>query len=185
VPLARQLAPLGLGCDRRRLCQHDADQTARYRHRRWRTLCRGAGSGRALFGVGRQGCHHCALILRLGNRRAVNAVAEWGQRSRKRPRLCRRVVPLYRARSHRRHRHRRRGAAGQMRRARRHCQPSACRIRLPLDDAGHRPDRFLATRRGRTLARPQGVIIESANESRGDRPWVPHPRPARRPPAPI
>jgi len=25
-----------------------------------------------------------------------------------------------------------------------------------------------------------GVTVESANESRGDRPWVPHPRPARR-----
>ena len=26
-----------------------------------------------------------------------------------------------------------------------------------------------------------GVTVESVNESRGDRPWVPHPRPARRP----
>ncbi len=30
---------------------------------------------------------------------------------------------------------------------------------------------------------PQGVTIESANGSRGDRPWVPHPRPRRRPAA--
>jgi competence protein ComEC len=29
-----------------------------------------------------------------------------------------------------------------------------------------------------------GVAIESANESRGDRPWVPHPHPKRPPPAP-
>jgi len=29
-----------------------------------------------------------------------------------------------------------------------------------------------------------GIIVESANETRGDRPWVPHPRPKRqRPPA--
>jgi hypothetical protein len=25
-----------------------------------------------------------------------------------------------------------------------------------------------------------GVTVESVNETRGDRPWVPHPRPARR-----
>jgi hypothetical protein len=29
-----------------------------------------------------------------------------------------------------------------------------------------------------------GVAIESANESRGDRPWVPHPRPKQPPPEP-
>jgi competence protein ComEC len=28
------------------------------------------------------------------------------------------------------------------------------------------------------------IVIESANESRGDRPWVPHPRPKPRPSAP-
>jgi competence protein ComEC len=31
---------------------------------------------------------------------------------------------------------------------------------------------------------PGGITIESANESRGDRPWVPHPRPRHPPPAP-
>jgi competence protein ComEC len=30
---------------------------------------------------------------------------------------------------------------------------------------------------------PQGIAIESANASRGDRPWVPHPRPRHRPAA--
>jgi hypothetical protein len=29
-----------------------------------------------------------------------------------------------------------------------------------------------------------GITVESANESRGDRPWVPHPRPARERPSP-
>jgi hypothetical protein len=29
-----------------------------------------------------------------------------------------------------------------------------------------------------------GIVIESANESRGDRPWVPHPHARRPPPAP-
>jgi hypothetical protein len=29
---------------------------------------------------------------------------------------------------------------------------------------------------------PDGIAVESANESRGDRPWVPHPR--RKPPVP-
>jgi len=30
---------------------------------------------------------------------------------------------------------------------------------------------------------PDGVTVESANGSRGDRPWVPHPVPRRRPPS--
>jgi competence protein ComEC len=30
-----------------------------------------------------------------------------------------------------------------------------------------------------------GIVIESANESRGDRPWVPHPQARRPPPAPV
>jgi len=56
-----------------------------------------------------------------------------------------------------------------------------CRSMMPVID------RIDSWRRGAVALWlvPKGVIIESANESRGDRPWVPHPLPARRPPAPI
>jgi competence protein ComEC len=52
-----------------------------------------------------------------------------------------------------------------------------CRSMMPVID------RIDSWRRGSValwLDR-EGVTVESANESRGDRPWVPHPRPARRP----
>jgi competence protein ComEC len=52
-----------------------------------------------------------------------------------------------------------------------------CRSMMPVID------RIDSWRRGSValwLDR-DGVTVESANESRGDRPWVPHPRPARRP----
>jgi competence protein ComEC len=51
-----------------------------------------------------------------------------------------------------------------------------CRSMMPV------VDRIDSWRRGAIalwLDR-DGVVVESANESRGDRPWVPHPRPARR-----
>jgi hypothetical protein len=43
-------------------------------------------------------------------------------------------------------------------------------------------DRIDSWRRGAVALwlERDGVTEESANESRGDRPWVPHPRPARR-----
>jgi competence protein ComEC len=51
-----------------------------------------------------------------------------------------------------------------------------CRTVMPV------VDRIDSWRRGSVaiwLAQ-DGITVESANESRGDRPWVPHPRPARR-----
>jgi competence protein ComEC len=52
-----------------------------------------------------------------------------------------------------------------------------CRSMMPVID------RIDSWRRGSVALwlDPDGVTIESTNESRGDRPWVPHPRPARRP----
>jgi hypothetical protein len=42
-------------------------------------------------------------------------------------------------------------------------------------------DRIDSWRRGAVALwlDPSGVTVESVNESRGDRPWVPHPRSAR------
>jgi competence protein ComEC len=48
----------------------------------------------------------------------------------------------------------------------------ACRSRMPVID------RIDSWRRGAVALwlGPEGVVLESANESRGDRPWVPHPQ---------
>ena len=50
-----------------------------------------------------------------------------------------------------------------------------CRSRMPVID------RIDSWRRGAVALwlDSDGITVESANESRGDRPWVPHPRPAR------
>jgi len=51
-----------------------------------------------------------------------------------------------------------------------------CRSMMPVID------RIDAWRRGAVALwlETGGITVESANESRGDRPWVPHPRPAHR-----
>ena len=54
-----------------------------------------------------------------------------------------------------RDRRRREGPAGGMRRGRRDREPGAGRFRLPQDDPGRRPDRQLAARRHRAVARPR------------------------------
>jgi competence protein ComEC len=53
-----------------------------------------------------------------------------------------------------------------------------CRSLLPVIDS------IDSWRRGAVALwlEPGGLVIESANESRGDRPWVPHPHPRRPPP---
>ena len=53
-----------------------------------------------------------------------------------------------------------------------------CRSMMPVID------RIDVWRRGAVALwlHRDGVSLESANESRGDRPWVPHPRPARQSP---
>jgi hypothetical protein len=55
-----------------------------------------------------------------------------------------------------------------------------CRSRMPVID------RIDSWRQGAVALwlGEDGVTVERANESRGDRPWVPHPRPARKGPAP-
>jgi hypothetical protein len=54
----------------------------------------------------------------------------------------------------------------------------ACRKQIPV------VDRIDNWRRGAVALwlDQDGIAVESANESRGDRPWVPHPR--RKPPVP-
>jgi competence protein ComEC len=56
-----------------------------------------------------------------------------------------------------------------------------CRSLMPV------VDRIDSWRRGAVALwlNRDGVAVESANESRGDRPWVPHPRPARRRDPPV
>jgi competence protein ComEC len=55
-----------------------------------------------------------------------------------------------------------------------------CRSMMPV------VDRIDSWRRGSVALwlDKNGITVESANESRGDRPWVPHPRPARERPSP-
>ena len=169
----------GHRCDHRRLRQHDAHPAARHRDCRWRALCRRAGGRRSLLRLGRQGREDRALVLRRRDRRGPGGLAGRRERVQRRARL-RRNLCRYTARG-------RQVAivtgeartAAQMWWDRRDRQPSAGRLPLPLDDAGRRPHQLLAARRGRAVARPGGITVESANESRGDRPWVPHPRSAR------
>ena len=112
---------------------------------------------------------------------ALHAWPAGGKTGGRRARLRRRVVRLHGARPACCNRYRRSRAADQMCRVRRDRQPGAGRLSLPIDDAGRRPDRLMAPRRRSLMARQRdGITVESANESRGDRPWVPHPRPARR-----
>jgi hypothetical protein len=56
-----------------------------------------------------------------------------------------------------------------------------CRLLMPV------VDRIDSWRRGAVALwlNRDGVAVESANEIRGDRPWVPHPRPARRRDPPV
>ena len=70
-------------------------------------------------------------------------------------------------------------AAGRLRHGRCDRRAGAGRVRLPLADPDRGPDRQLAPGRLRAVARTGGIIVESANASRGDRPWVPHPVSAR------
>ena len=180
VPVAGRMAALGCGRDRRRARRHGADPAARHRHRRYRALCRRAGDRRTLFRLpptrarGSRSRHwprRPARLWRLGpkpgaRRKAVS------------------TAPTRRA-STRRAAHRVAIVTGEAALPLKCGGLDAivsqvpagfrCRSMMPVID------RIDSWRRGAVALwlDADGITVESANEDRGDRPWVPHPRPAR------
>ena len=159
------------------------DPAARHRDRRYRPLSRGAGARRRLFRLRRA-------------RRAVRCLDSWPRRPASRNfHGRRRVRPTPRSSIAAVNCAATRRAGGGLR-----SSPALARCRstapdvdaivgqvpagfsLSPDDAGDRPHQFMAARRGGAVARRGRCRCRSANDSRGDRPWVPHPQSRRRHP---
>ncbi len=177
---------LGHRPNRRRVRHHGADPAARHRDRRWRTLCRRASDRRAIISSRPvRARKSCARSL---SPRPVQ-LAFLG-RCRQRSRRAGSTAP---------------GSGAAIARAAVLVAIVTGASALPVKcggvdaivsqvPAGFRCrslmpviDRINSWRRGAValwLDR-DGITVESVNESRGDRPWVPHPRPLRRPAAAI
>ena len=156
--------------DRRRPRRHGVHAAARHRHRRSRPLSRGAPPG------GLRDRRHGEEIEAslLAEETGVDLAAWPGDRD-QRPLTCAAIAA--RATEEGRNRHRGGRPADRLRRRRRdrRANPGGFDCR---GDPGRRPHRHLALRRDGVWLDGQ-VTLESANDPRGDRPWVPHPQGTR------